>query len=89
MLRQEKLSILYLIDIGKWNRINGKAIVRKPNRFFFISGEKRGYNHRKARKKGADMINFNKTKTRKRIAAVIIFILIIAMVLPSILSAVV
>lgn len=35
------------------------------------------------------MINFNKTKTRKRIAAVIIFILIIAMVLPSILSAVV
>jgi len=32
------------------------------------------------------MINFNKTKTRKTISAIIIFVLILAMVLPSVIS---
>jgi hypothetical protein len=37
-------------------------------------------------KEGEHMINFNKTKTRKTVAAIIIFVLILAMVLPSIAS---
>ena len=74
---QEKLSIFYLIDTGKWNTINGKAI-RIAEPFFCL--------YEYFYKAGEEMINFNSSKTKKTISAIIIFILIIAMILPSVIT---
>ena len=50
---------------------------------FFFDGDEIKSDYREI-KEGERMINFKKTKTRKTFAAIIIFVLIIAMVLPSI-----
>lgn len=71
-----------MLDSAKWHTINGKAI-RMAEPFFVLKFDEIKLFWMKA---GERMINLNKTKTRKKIAAIIIFILIIAMLLPSIIS---